>query len=268
MSAPASSLVDTAARLKGYPVSLESELRDAANEHGYRIGPEQAAGWIFFRSASAPGEIALAATAAGMEGPFFLSVEHPGAAREIAAERAFPPAKGHAAALAFPDRASLFDGVRSVYRLSLSLPTLPYEQYLKDTEHLGDTEADRTQKIRIGQDRFRDALMTYWQSCCPLTGVNNPELLRASHIIPWADCESDDQRLDVHNGLLLSSLWDAAFDAGLVTFDELGRAIASPLLCNAAATELKLDEAPRLNLTDKHRERLKWHRDNIWQSGS
>jgi len=130
-------VIDTAARLREYPVALESELRDASNEHGYRIGPEQAAGWIFFRSASAPGEIALAATAAGMEGPFFLSVEHPGAAREIAAERAFPPAKGHAVALVFPDRASLFDGVRSVYRLSLSLPTLPYEQYLNDTAHLG-----------------------------------------------------------------------------------------------------------------------------------
>jgi len=268
MSMPAGNLIDTTVRLKGYPVSLESELRDAANEHGYRIGPEQAAGWLFFRSASAPGEIALAATATGMDGPFFLSVEHPGAAREIEAKRAFPAAKGHAAALAFHDRASLFDAVRSVYRLSLSLPTLPYEQFIKDIAHLGDTDADRMQKIRVGQDRFRDALMTYWQSCCPLTGIDNPELLRASHIIPWADCESDDQRLDVHNGLLLSSLWDAAFDAGLVTFDELGRAIASPLLCSAAAAELKLDAAPQLNLTDKHRERLKWHRDKIWQSGS
>jgi len=37
--------------------------------------------------------------------------------------------------------------------------------------------------------------------------------LRASNIIPWAGCD-DAQRLDVHNGLLLSGLWDAAFDAG------------------------------------------------------
>lgn len=261
-------MIDTAARLKGYPVSLESELRDAANEHGYRIGPEQAAGWIFFRSASAPGEIALAATAAGMEGPFFLSVEHPGAAREINVERAFPAAKGHAAALAFPDRAALFDGVSSVYRLSLSLPTLPYEQYLTDTAHLGDTEVDQIQKVRIGQNHFRDALMTYWHGCCPLTGISNPELLRASHIVPWADCESDQQRLDVHNGLLLSSLWDAAFDAGLVTFDELGRAVASPMLCSTAAAALRLEAAAPLNLTDEHRGRLKWHRDKIWQSGA
>ncbi|WP_246176464.1 HNH endonuclease [Rhodovulum strictum] len=35
--------------------------------------------------------------------------------------------------------------------------------------------------------------------------------LTASHIIPWKDCTTDAERLDVHNGLLLSALWDAAF---------------------------------------------------------
>ncbi len=100
-------MIDTGARLRVYPFALESELRDADNEHGYRIGPEQAAGWIFFCSASAPAEIALAATASGMAGPFLLPVEHPGASREITAEGAFPAAKGHGAAFAFPDRAAL-----------------------------------------------------------------------------------------------------------------------------------------------------------------
>jgi hypothetical protein len=30
------------------------------------------------------------------------------------------------------------------------------------------------------------------------------------------------QGLDVHNGFLLSALWDAAFDRALVTFDDDG----------------------------------------------
>ena len=38
------------------------------------------------------------------------------------------------------------------------------------------------------------------------TGITDPALLRASHIVPWAEC-GDAQRLDVHNGLLLSALW-------------------------------------------------------------
>jgi predicted restriction endonuclease len=85
------------------------------------------------------------------------------------------------------------------------------------------TEAERLVVQRIGQDIFRARLMVYWQGRCPLTGISDPALLRASHIIPWAECESDAQRLDVHNGLLLSALWDAAFDAGLVGFDDDGK---------------------------------------------
>src|SRR5262249_6295038 len=79
------------------------------------------------------------------------------------------------------------------------------------------TEAERLVVQRIGQDVFRDALMDYWGGRCPLTGLTESALLPASHIVPGADC-SDQQRLDVHNGLLLSALWDAAFDCGLVSF--------------------------------------------------
>lgn len=251
---------DTSQRRDTYPFALLSELRDAANGHGYRIGPEQAAGWLFFRSATAPGEIAVSATDAGMLGPFFLSVGHPGAARELQAQAAAPCARGHAGAFVFLTRDALLHGVSTAYRLSMSLPTLPYEEFVKETAHLGDTEAERAQKIRIGQDRFREALLNYWNGTCPLTGITNPELLRASHIIPWASCDSDQERLNVHNGLLLSSLWDAAFDAGLVTFDDDGQVISSSHLGEPAMRELGIEAAPRLILTDEHRVRLDWHR--------
>jgi hypothetical protein len=55
--------------------------------------------------------------------------------------------------------------------------------------------------------------MDYWGGRCPITSITDPALLRASNIIPWAECD-DAQRLDAHNGLLLSGLWDAAFGAG------------------------------------------------------
>ena len=260
-------MISTSDRLDTYPFELQSELRDAANGHGYRIGPEQAAGWLFFRSATAPGEIAVAATLAGMAGPFYLSVAHPGAVREMDAGLASPHAKGHAGAFVFPTRDALFEGVSAVYRLSMSLPTLPYEDFLRETAHLGDTEAERVLKARIGQDRFRDAQMSYWDGTCPLTGIRNPDLLRASHIVSWSVCPSDEERLNVYNGLLLSALWDAAFDVGLVTFDDEGRVIASPNLGEPAIRELGLNTAPRLNLTDEHRTRLEWHRATLWQQG-
>jgi putative restriction endonuclease len=259
-------MIDTAARLRTYPFPIESELQEAANKHGYRIGPEYSGGWVIFRSASAPGEIAVAATADGMAGPFFLSVQHPGAAREFDGQSAGPPVKGHARAFGFASRDDLFVAVSAIYRLSISLPTLPYEDYLRDTATLGDTEADQVQKVRIGQSRFRDALMDYWNRTCPLTGITDTALLRASHIIPWAKCGSDQERLDVHNGLLLSALWDSAFDAGLITFSDSGHAIASPKLGDVARKALRLDVAMPLTLSADHKDRMAWHRANVWKA--
>jgi hypothetical protein len=146
-----------------------------------------------------------------------------------------------------------------------SLPTLPLELFERETAGLGNTETERIKKVRIGQGIFRKALLAYWKDTCPITGITDGALLRASHIIPWARCESDAERLDVHNGLLLSSLWDAAFDEGLVTFDDEGRPIASSELTDAAITALQLRNAAPLLLTPEHRLRLAWHRTNLWQ---
>lgn len=252
-------------RLSEYPFELASELKEAANEHGYRIGPDQASGWFFFRSASAPGEIALAGTSGGLAGPFLLSVFHPGAVRKLTAPRAPDCAKGAVASFLLADRASLRQAIAEVYRLSISLPTWPLEKYLRDIEGLGDTEAERTHKVRIGQDRFREAQLSYWNSCCPLTGITEPELLRASHIVPWAKCESDAERLNVHNGFLLSSLWDAAFDAGLISFEDDGAVLISPQMRAAARTALDCQLVTRLPLQDEHRSRLQWHRTTLFR---
>jgi predicted restriction endonuclease len=71
--------------------------------------------------------------------------------------------------------------------------------------------------------------------------------------------------LDVHNGLLLSSLWDSAFDEGLVTFDDEGRPIVSPDLTDAAIAALQLGNVTPVPLTPEHRVRLAWHRTQFWQ---
>ncbi len=264
-------MIDASQRLWKLPATTESNLKDAAFDQGYRIGPEVAAGWLFFRSATAPGEIAFSAQAP--QGPFFLSVSHAGTARELmtrGVEAASPPAKGHVAVFAFADLEALHAGVSQAYRLSLSLPTLPLELFQAELKRqavddtLGTTDGRAEVRIRIGQPIFRQALMDYWNGACPLTGITDPELLRASHIVPWVDCVSDAQRLDVHNGLLLSSLWDAAFDSGLISFSDAGQAIASPRLSDAAAEKLGLSTATPLALTPEHRVNMAWHRSHRW----
>jgi predicted restriction endonuclease len=81
--------------------------------------------------------------------------------------------------------------------------------------------------------------MDCWGGRCPLTGITETALLRASHIVPWADC-TDERRLDVHNGLLLSALWDAAFDGGLVSFADDGTVLASPQLSEKTCAVFQL----------------------------
>jgi len=255
-------MISTEGRLANYPFALLSELRDAANEHGYRIGPEEAGGWIFFRSASAPGEIALAAASAN--GPFFVSISLQGVAQALHYNAAGPSAKGHAGAFMFATRDALRTGVQATYQLSVSLPDFPLEKYERAVSGLGETEGARVQKFRIGQDIFREALIEFWNGTCPLSGISTPCLLRASHLRPWSHCETDSQRLDVHNGLLLSPLWDAAVDAGLVTFDDSGRVLPSDRLEDAARDALNINTAPIIKLSERHLRYLSYHRSHVW----
>ncbi|HEY3452544.1 MAG TPA: HNH endonuclease signature motif containing protein [Myxococcales bacterium] len=85
------------------------------------------------------------------------------------------------------------------------------------------TEVDRVVVERVGQDLLREGLMDYWDGRCAVTGLAVPELLRASHIKPWADCETDAERLDVYNGLLLAPHPHAAFDRGSSCLRMTGR---------------------------------------------
>lgn len=130
-----------------------------------------------------------------------------GVIAELALPKADIPGPGHAR-YAFSSLGKLYMALRRIYELSVSLPDAPLKEFEARTATLPKTtEAERLIVQRIGQDIFRARLMDYWQGRCPLTGITDPALLRASHIIPWVDCESDTERLNVHNGLLLSALW-------------------------------------------------------------
>lgn len=69
-------------------------------------------------------------------------------------------------------------------------------------------------KTRINQNIFRQIILNVYSSKCAISGINIPELLNASHIIPWAINENE--RLNPSNGICLSKLYDATFDKGLI----------------------------------------------------
>jgi hypothetical protein len=236
------------------------EAVKAAADNGYRIIRETAQGWMGFASTSAPGNLFIARSLAG---PWLLSVEHGGVAQELSQSfgTSNPPGPGVYTCL-FETLAQLHHAIGRVYRLSISLPQIPLADFEKQTSNLPrTTEAERLVVMRVGQEIFRKALMEYWNGTCPLTGITDPALLRASHIVPWAECESDALRLNVYNGLLLSSLWDAAFDAGLVSFTADGVPLHSSALSESAALALCLATNPVLQgLTPQHEASLKRHR--------
>jgi putative restriction endonuclease len=95
-------------------------------------------------------------------------------------------------------------------------------------------EVLRQVKTRVNQDFFRKMILRNYGTRCCLTGLPVPEVLRASHIVGWAD--DTDNRMNPANGLCLSATYDAAFDRHLITFDEDLRLVLSPSL-KAHATD-------------------------------
>lgn len=76
-------------------------------------------------------------------------------------------------------------------------------------------DKERMVKTRVNQYRFRQLVMTNYNNTCCITGIQQPELLIASHITSWSKFENN--RLNPMNGVCLNALHDKAFDSGLIT---------------------------------------------------
>ena len=127
-------------------------------------------------------------------------------------------------------------------------------------------------RVRVNQSVFREIVLANYNQRCALTGIDIPELLVASHIIPWAS--NVEERMNPKNGICLSALYDKAFDRGLISFSDQYRVIMSSQLednvgkeyyasyfkpiaeCSLATQGLKYPADPRF---------LEWHRDCIFQ---
>lgn len=115
---------------------------------------------------------------------------------------------------------------------------------------------------RLGQGKFRKSLIRYWGSCA-VTGVANLAMLRASHAKPWK-FSTNDERLDVYNGVLLTANLDAAFDAGLITFEDSGDIRIGRKFTDAAAFGINADM--RLRRVDAaHARYLQYHREHVFE---
>jgi putative restriction endonuclease len=135
----------------------------------------------------------------------------------------------------------------------------------------GETDVSRMIRARRVQSFFRAAVLTSYAGRCAISGLAVPELLVASHIIPWSD--SVERRADPTNGLCLNALFDRAFDRGFITVDADFRVVVTRRLRDAAdAAELgcSLREAEGRRLQAPHRfapspVAFQHHRERIFQ---
>jgi predicted restriction endonuclease len=135
----------------------------------------------------------------------------------------------------------------------------------------GPSEDIASVKVRLGQSFFRKSVLASYNCRCCITGIPIPELLVASHIMPWG--KYPEHRQNPQNGLCLAQTQDAAFDKGLVTFDENYRLVLSSnlreFLPNEALARNFFDyEGKRIEMPDKFLPDegfMVEHRDRIFQ---
>lgn len=128
-------------------------------------------------------------------------------------------------------------------------------------------------KRRKGQDYFRRMILANYGGCCALTGIGVPQLLLASHIIPWSDKTHKQERLNPCNGICLSALYDKAFDQGLITIspDDYCVVLSSALRENETKEyydkHFDCIKGQKLTLPTEYlpsREFLAYHRDKVF----
>jgi putative restriction endonuclease len=90
-----------------------------------------------------------------------------------------------------------------------------YKELFVGIKSLEGKSAISMVKTRVNQSVFRTIILNNYYSKCCITGIDIPELLVASHIIPWS--KNKKERLNPRNGLCLNALHDKAFDKGFLT---------------------------------------------------
>ena len=138
------------------------------------------------------------------------------------------------------------------------------EDIITNSTTTGSTTKKQLVLARIGQGIFRANLIKE-MVCCPLTKVNDSRLLLASHIKPWAE-SNNRERIDHHNGLLLTPTFDKLFDQGLITFTNPTQIIFSSHLSEKTIELLKLREfTPNINHFDLREEYFSYHHQNVFK---
>ena len=126
------------------------------------------------------------------------------------------------------------------------------------------SETERVAKVtqRVGQEYHRQQMIKTWEGKCPVTGCSILTILKSSHIVPWSE-SSNDERLDVNNGILLSPNVDALFDRHLLSFEDDGSMILSGKVTESEVLALGIDTTIKIPIKEGMKSYLKRHRERL-----
>jgi len=127
-------------------------------------------------------------------------------------------------------------------------------------------------KIRINQRFFRSAVLAAYNMRCCITGLSLPELLNASHIVPWRIDSKN--RTNPRNGLCLNAIHDRAFDCGLLTVTTDYSVRLSPIIQRAKKDDTLLVffrpyDGVRITLPSRFKpdpEFLRYHNEAVFRT--
>jgi hypothetical protein len=248
---------------------IESRIEKAAVDNGFDQELPREGGWLAFASTQCPLRIWICTTG---DTEFLAAFSLQNVARALGdygTPIVLPLPHGALGGCSVTDIPAVHRILRRAFQLSKTLPDELLHVFETQTAALPrTTEAERLVIQRVGQDVFRDGLLEYWEGRCAITGLAVPDLLRASHIKPWAACASDAERLDVFNGFLLAPHLDALFDKGLITFADSGFVEVASSLLPTDRKILCVDSPMRVHrLSDGHRQYLVHHRKVVFKAG-
>lgn len=135
-----------------------------------------------------------------------------------------------------------------------------------EAESIPDEAKKQIQYARIGQGRYRKALLN---ECpfCPITLISDDRLLIASHIKPWV-ASTENEKTDPKNGFMFTPTYDFLFDRGFISFTDNKNIMVSPWLSKTTCSKLQIIDEKRYPLlpTEDREHYLKYHRENIFKS--
>lgn len=141
------------------------------------------------------------------------------------------------------------------------------EQALTQRTDIGANEKQALLQARHGLGVYR-ANVEQLEGACRITGLMDRRHLRATHIKPWRLC-TDAEKLDGHNGLMLSPHIEHLFNRGYISFSDAGAPLVSRQLNSTVLKHWRIALPIKAwPLRTQQKAYLAWHREQVFEKAA